>query len=286
MKDKNDIILFNSSCGDPVKYIDLVDALKKVGADKCDILMLHTELSFGLPNKDIKRKDILQLLIDAIKELNVKTLLFPTFTFSFSNRQEYDVKNSRTSMGALNEFARKMPGALRSIDPQMSFTVIGEDKDIVRDTGKECVGKNSTFDKIHDKENVNILFFGTKLEQCFTHQHYVEWALNVPYRYNMDFTGEIIAADGSRYEDTYSIFVKYRDVIPFTPPEFTDSLLNEGVLKKETLGDSALYCFKEKDAYNETKSWIERDVNAFLAEPYDTRPLVKEYSYGNVTTVQ
>ena len=100
MKDKNDIILFNSSCGDPVKYIDLVDALKKVGADKCDILMLHTELSFGLPNKDIKRKDILQLLIDAIKELNVKTLLFPTFTFSFSNRQEYDVKNSRTSMGA------------------------------------------------------------------------------------------------------------------------------------------------------------------------------------------
>lgn len=286
MKDQSNKVIFIDSCGNPIKYIDFVNALKKVDADKCDILMLHTELSFGIPAEGIIRNEILQLLFNAIKQLNVGTLLFPSFTFSFSNKQEYDVLNSKTSMGVLNEFARKQPNSLRSVDPQMSFVAIGDERDIVKGIGKECIGKNSIFDKIHKKDNVNILFFGTKIEQCFTHQHYVEWALNVPYRYNMDFTGTIKDDKGKEYEDTYSLFVKYRDIIPYTPPEFVKSLLHKKLLKMEPIGDSALYCFKEKDAFDETKKWIEKDINSFLAEPYDSKPLVKEYRYGNVTTVQ
>ena len=57
-------------------------------------------------------------------------------------------------------------------------------------------------------------------------------------------------------------------------------------MTRSILGDSTLTCFTERDAFKATKDAIEADVNAFLAEPYDTKPLVQEYSYGDVTTVQ
>ena len=283
---KEQIQLFQDKTGNPVSYGDIKNALYDVGADCCDVLMLHTELSFGIPNKDLRRKEILRYLHDIFMELDVKTLLIPTFTFSFSNNQPYDINNSRTTMGTFNEFLRKQSGAVRSIDPQMSFSVIGDHTELVKDIGKECIGAKSTFDKMHNTKNVKILFFGTSIDQCFTHQHYVEWVKQVPYRYNLEFTGTIIDENGTSFEDTYSIFVKYRDIIPYTPPSFTKSLLERGVLHKVNLGNTAVYCFTEEDAFNETRRWIENDVNAFLGEPYNTKPLIKEYSYGNVTTVQ
>lgn len=284
--DKSEIVLFTAKDGQAITYERMLEALYSVGADQCDVLMLHTELSFGVPNPKLKRKQILGLLLDAFKELKVKTLLVPTFTYSFSNYKDYDVTASRTTMGALNEYMRKQPDAVRSIDPQMSFAVLGENKELVKNIGKDCIGKDSTFDKLHHTPDAKFLFFGTRIEQCFTHQHYVEKVLNVPYRYDMEFTGTIKDIDGKSYTDTYRLFVKYRDVIPYTPPEFVESLKEKGILKTKQVGDSGLLCMSEKDAFNETKRWIENDVNAFLGEPYDTKPLVKEYSYGNVTTVQ
>ena len=55
---------------------------------------------------------------------------------------------------------------------------------------------------------------------------------------------------------------------------------------KKKVGNSSIACFTEQAAYDKEVEWLTRDVNCFLAEPYDTKPLVKEYSYGNVTTVQ
>ena len=116
--------------------------------------------------------------------------------------------------------------------------------------------------------------------------HYVEEKLRVPYRYDMTFHGNIIDYDGNCIKDEHILYVKYRDVLPAVPPAFEEELIHQKLFLKEKVGESSVACFTEKAAYDKAVEWLERDVNCFLLEPYDTKPLVKEYSYGNVTTVQ
>lgn len=281
-----DQYLFQDSKGNKIFRSDVEAALLAVGADNCESLLVHSEMSFGVSNSALRRREILECLLEVLRNLGPQTLVFPTFTFSFSNNEAYDIRSSRSKMGVLTEAARKQTDAVRSIDPQMSFVVLGEDKELVEDIGKDCIGYGSTFDKFHARENSKILFLGTSIDRCFTHQHYVEYVLQVPYRYDLDFTGMITDEQGNTYEDTYTVFVKYRDVVPYTPPAFEAGLIERGSMLATRLGDAPITCFSEKDAYNATKLEIENNVNAFLAEPYTAKPLVKEYSYGNVTTVQ
>lgn len=286
MKREGKLKLFQTRDKQWVTYEQLVCALKKVKADDCDVLLVHTDLSFGVPNKKFKRKELVEILYDAITELGVNTLVFPTFTFSYGNREDFDVRNTKCKMGMLNEYARKRPEAVRSLDPLMSVCVIGAHKELAEVSGNKSLGEGSFFDRFHEIERARILFFGAKLPQCHTHMHYVEEKLRVPYRYDMTFNGNIIDYDGNCIKDEHILYVKYRDVLPAVPPAFEEELIHQKLFLKEKVGESSVACFTEKAAYDKAVEWLKRDVNCFLLEPYDTKPLVKEYSYGNVTTVQ
>ena len=102
---------------------DVRVALRAVAADKCKVLFLHTELSFGAINPQLKRKQLCEILFELIMELGVETVVFPTFTFSFGNREDFDVRITPSRMGLLTEYARKRPEAVRSVDPIMSVVV-------------------------------------------------------------------------------------------------------------------------------------------------------------------
>ena len=226
------------------------------------------------------------ILYDCFRELKIKTMVFPTFTFSYGNHEDFDVRNSKSKMGMLNEYVRKREDSVRSLDPLMSVCVVGEKKELAEVSGDKSLGKGSFFDRLHKEENVRILFFGAQLGQCHTHMHYVEEKLRVPYRYDKEFEGNIIDYEGNAKPDKHILYVKYRDVLPSVPPTFEEELIREGLFKKVSVGNSTISCFTEKVAYEKAVEWLSRDINCFLEEPYDTKPLVKEYRYGNVTTVQ
>ena len=168
----------------------------------------------------------------------------------------------------------------------MSVCVIGENKELAKVSGNKSLGEGSFFDRFHHTKNTRIMFFGAQLPQCHTQMHYVEEKLRVPYRYDMKFEGNIIDENGVSTPDAHILYVKYRDVLPCVPPSFEQELINEGLFLKKKVGNSSIACFTEQAAYDKEVEWLTRDVNCFLAEPYDTKQLVKEYSYGNVTTVQ
>ncbi len=286
MRRDSELKLFQARDKSWVTYGQLVQAMRDVKADDCEVLLVHTDLSFGLLNREIKRKELVEILFDSLCELEVCTLVFPTFTFSYGNREDYDVKNTKCKMGMLNEYARKREDAVRSEDPLMSVCVIGKHKELAEVSGDKSLGEGSFFDRLHQTPNARILFFGAELYQCHTQMHYVEEKLRVPYRYDKEFTGHIIDADGNIREDKHTLYVKYRDVLPCVPPTFEQELMEQGLFLKKKVGDANVSSFTEKAAYEKAVEWLTRDVNCFLAEPYDTKPLVKEYSYGNVTTVQ
>jgi aminoglycoside 3-N-acetyltransferase len=269
-----------------VTYNDIVQACLKVDAHKCEALFIHTELSFGILNKELKRTELLDIIYDSLCELGVKTLIFPTFTFSFANGEEYNVQKSTCKMGMMNEYMRKRNDAIRSLDPMMSVCMIGENRELMKVEGNKSLGEGSFFDRFHKAENSRIMFFGTEMRQCNTHMHYVEERLRVPYRYDKEFNGTIIDYDGKEKRKTQILYVKYRDILPNVPIAFEEDLIQSGLMKKVKLGKSYISSFKEKAAYEKTVEWLKRDVNCFLEEPHNTKPFVKEYSYGNVTTVQ
>ncbi|HTR49096.1 MAG TPA: AAC(3) family N-acetyltransferase [Kofleriaceae bacterium] len=260
-----DTKLFRSR--DEVTSSDLLRCLESVGASDCRLLYIHSEMSFGKPNPELGKAGLLEAVLDTLLQLGVPTLCVPTFTFSFCNGVSYDVKESRSKMGVLNEYIRRLPEAKRSVDPLMSAAVLGADHHVVTGLGHHSIGAGCTFDKIHDARNGRFLFLGVGAAKCFTYTHYVEERLRVPYRYDREFTGTI--TDGARrYEDTYTLYVRYNGVQPETTTKFEDYLVRAGLMKKVACGDNFVSSIAEPVAYEAIAGKIREDADYFLAAPY------------------
>ncbi len=276
----NTVNLFKDKEGRTYNYEDVVNVLKNVHAHECDILFVHTDVSFGIINPDIKRKQYLQYMYEALQELNVGTLVFPAFTFSFCNKEVFDMRNSRTLMGALNEYIRTKECVVRSRDPILSMITVGKQATMFDGIGKSSLGINSAYDILHKSDNVKFLFFGAEIAECFTYIHYMEEILKVPYRFDMPFTGTIIDNDGNAYEDTYSLYASCAGVKPACSYYFRDYLIEQGLLQNTYLGNSPVTCISEKDAYREIKEKINNNINYFLEQPFTEQDLVHRYTKG------
>ena len=261
--------LFQASDGSWVTPQALEQALRAVGAQDADVLFIHSDLTFGMPDMTRSRQEIMAGMLQAVLALGVGTVCVPTFTFSFPNGRDYDVRRSRSRMGAFNEYLRKQPQAVRSVDPLMSVALLGDKQYLVKDIGHESVGRDGTFDLLHrEPGRVKFLFLGVRPAACFTYTHYMEYQLQVPYRYNRAFTGTITDADGHTYRDTYQLYVRYAGVEPTSRDDFEQLLLRTGAMQKATCGDGKVYCVEESDAYEAFMEQMRQNINYILERPY------------------
>ncbi|MCH5277954.1 MAG: AAC(3) family N-acetyltransferase [Desulfovibrionaceae bacterium] len=239
-------ILFHGS-HEEVSGGRLREALLRVGAAECDVLYVHTDMTFGLPA--LRRGALLAELLGILEGLGVATLVFPTFTFSFCNHEPFDVRNSRTPMGALNEYARKSGRGRRSRDPLLSVYVLGDPLNLVDGLGPFSIGADSSYDRLHHcGKEARFLFFGADMRDCFTYTHYVEAVHGVPYRYNREFSGTIVDGDQTESSRVW-LYSTYANCRLTTRPVVHDALHERGQLRTATVGDGPLCCVREKDAY-------------------------------------
>ena len=245
--------LFRTKNGQNITEKDFENALEKLNVHNAKYALLEVILSTGVEN-----------------------IIFPTFTFSFPNKEDYSVLNSKTLMGGLNEFARKDSRAIRSVDPIMSNIHFGKDRTLVTEIGKYSCGEGSTYHKLEQSDNVLFLFFGVHPSLCFTYSHFIEERLKVPYRYNQDFTGKITDASGRTYEDTYKFFVRCKDVVAGTNPKITEEAYKNGALKEAQVGDSFLYTYDKDKITDIYVKGIKNDINFMLGAPMP-KDLIKEY---------
>ncbi|WP_298067013.1 AAC(3) family N-acetyltransferase [uncultured Mailhella sp.] len=260
-------VLFHSSMGD-VTSQHMASALQKVGAGDCDVLYIHTDMNFGLPA--LKRKELLAELLNSIESLGVRTLVFPTFTFSFCNNEVFDVQNSPTPMGALNEYVRKSNKGVRSKDPLLSVYVLGDTLNLIDNLSIYSIGENSNYDRLHTcGKCVKFLFFGADMRQCFTYKHYMEAVMEVPYRYNREFYGTIID-NGIEYKNKKAIlYSRYLNCELNPVPVFYDEMNKKNMLAVENIGNSKLYCFYEKDAYKIIYDLLKNNPCTFINGEFD-----------------
>lgn len=273
----NEINLFLTKNGQWVTNKSMLETLLSIGTDKCDILYIHTALSFGQPNPQLKKSVMLGELLNVIKALGVKTVCMPTFTFSFCNGLDYNPANSASRMGVLNEFFRKQEGVIRSADPLMSVALLGEDKDLVTGVGHVSCGENSTFDKLRHRDNVKFLFLGPKIGDCLTYMHYMEWLYSVDYRYNRVFRGNVTIGDKTSVEE-YALFVRYKSVIPNTASyDYEQKMYDNGTAFIATCGDGTISIVDEKNASVEYKKCL--DENPYYFVDFENGVFVKDKTF-------
>ena len=273
----NEVNLFLAKDGKWVTNKSMIETLLSIGADKCDILYIHTSLSFGQPNSQLKKKELLNELLNVIKELGVKTICMPTFTFSFCNGMDYNPATSASRMGVLNEFFRKQEGVIRSADPLMSVALLGEDKDLVTGIGHVSCGENSTFDKLRHRDNVKFLFLGPKIGDCLTYMHYMEWLYSVDYRYNRIFRGNV-TINGHTSVEEYALFVRYKSVIPNTASyDYEQKMYDNGTAFVAKCGDGTISIVDEKNASLEYKKCL--DVNPYYFVDFEDGEFVMDKTF-------
>lgn len=254
--------------------------LKEIGADDCEALFLHTDVMFGSPAPGIRRKEYLGAFYDILQSLHVKYLIVPTFTYSFCNKEDFDVRTSPTSMGALNEFIRKQEARYRTLDPLLSLSVPIALKERFAALGRHSLGVGSGMDMLHQMDGVKFLFFGARLGECFTYVHYVEKILDVPYRFDLAFSGNVIDWEGNLSNQEQYIHTACSGVKTAEYHYFEDYLADHGFLKRKRLGNKQVSCIFEKDAYREIANMLRRDINYFLQEPFQKSSLAKTYTMG------
>ena len=271
-------ILFHGQ-KEEVNAAHMREALLGVGAADCDVLYIHTDMTFGLPA--LKRGVLLAELLGILEGLGVTTLVFPTFTFSFCNHEPFDVQNTRTPMGALNEYARKTGRGRRSPDPLLSVYVLGDALNLVDNLGPYSIGENSNYDRLHvcGKE-VKFHFFGADMRECFTYTHYMEAVIGVPYRYNREFTGTIIDS-GKTASSRVWLYSSYANCRLNPEPVVHNAMHKLGQLRTAVVGDGHLCCFREKDAYATISQLLDKNPLCLTDGSFDADVKDTTYNAGN-----
>jgi aminoglycoside 3-N-acetyltransferase len=180
---------------------ELKEVLKNKGIKKKDTVCVFSDItSFGIPQmlkEKIKEKGMNFLLdsyIETFQDLIGKNglLLMPTFTYSATNNEVYDVQKTKSTVGVLTEYFRKKDDVVRSLHPIFSFAAWGKKApEIIKIDDWDSFGPKSVMGKLDDLNAMYVLF-GVGMHDSATFVLYSEQKHKTYYRYFKRFPAKII----------------------------------------------------------------------------------------------
>lgn len=194
-----------------VTLLQLLEALKTLGVQPGDGLLVHSALQFlGRPVGGLAM--YLDALLTAVHP-EKGTIAVPTFNFAFAKGEPYDPRTTPSvGMGAFSEFVRQQPTALRTTHPMQSLAVLGRyAADLAGRDTPSAFDPGSAFDRMVEL-NFKILLLGADID-AISLIHYIEQRVDIPYRYWKSFTGTIVTPVGN-VERTYQMYVRDMDLDP------------------------------------------------------------------------
>ena len=178
------------------------------GIESGDVVLLHSNI---LRTLGLLKRNSFQPSVDVILESFIQavgkngTLLFPVFNFDFTSGVTFDIRSTKSHMGALTEAARNHPNAERTGHPIYSFCAIGalayKFKEVDNVSG---YGVDSPFGILRELDGKIAIL--DVMEMTF--HHHVEEMMSVNYRYMKYFEADYIDRDGLKNRKSYSIYVR------------------------------------------------------------------------------
>lgn len=239
---------------------NLPEAMKQAGIGKGDMVYIASDASLLLLEARKKcgvktasqRNAFLNSFIDALQEVvgAQGTLLFPVFSWSFCRGEGFDIRYTPGEVGAMNNWVLEhRQDFRRTKHPLYSFMVWGYRANaLVNMENTDAWGNDSPFAYLHENGG-KMLLLNVALQRGFTFMHYVEEAVQVPYRYQKNFCGSYTDVQGLTHERSYTMYV--RDLAISSQGYAPDSMLEEkGIVKMIKWGDLTLKGFILADSFS------------------------------------
>lgn len=249
----------------------LSETLAELGVRRDDVLFLHSGMQYASRIAGDGRDGKLQTAVNGFAAAVADgVLILPTFTYSFCIGEVFDVDRTPSTVGMLTEHFRLQTGVRRTPEPIFSSAVLGRVPDPWHDhlfevTDKDCFGAESIFGYLAHMD-AKLVFFGVGFEYC-TFVYFVEQALEVPYRYQKPFQGEVVHA-GATTRVVASYFV--RDLKAGVENDFSRlaaDLLHHGGAKETRMAGGPRVLVTSAKAVLRVASEGVRSDSAYLLRP-------------------
>ncbi len=185
----------------------LSEQFHKAGLAPGDAVILHSSLkSLGVVEGGA------EAVVDALLEVIGPRghLLVPTFTYCLPmwNIPPFDVRTTKSRVGAITETVRLRPDALRSFHPTHSVAVVGPEKETVTRNHLHAtpLGVDCPFDRMR-KYGAKILMLGTT-QDTNSSLHLCEVLAKLPYV-------EVAFSEGQDFELAW--FINEEGQVEYTP---------------------------------------------------------------------
>lgn len=237
----------------------LVQDFRALGVKEGDTLLVHSSYkSFG--EVDGGPETVVRALEAALGTDKDGTLIMPTFNFDFNKGVPWDVRKTRSKMGALTEIVRMDKRAKRVFHPFYSFAILGKHAEMLGALRyKSAYERNSVFGKLRDLDG-KIMVIGLSYNNSMTFFHHIEQMEGVDYRFLKQFTGEVTDENGNTYTDTFEMLVRDIDKGVLTMVDPMGALMEEhGVIQSAKIGEADVKLMKANEVYEFTAREMKRD---------------------------
>jgi aminoglycoside 3-N-acetyltransferase len=191
---------------------DIAGALRSLGVRDDDVVFVHSSLQRSARVEGRGSVEKIATILDGLAAgVGGGVLAMPTFTYSFTNGEAFDVAASPSTVGLLTEHFRLRPDAVRTTDPIFSCALTGPLDDAWRPRlldvhDIDCFGPDSIFAWLLERDAL-LVFFDVSFEFATLIHHVEQELLHVPYRYLKRFSGDVIAR-GERHPVHADFFVR------------------------------------------------------------------------------
>lgn len=256
--------LFSKTEEREYKVIDLQNALWELGVREGDTICVHSQLySLGMPG--MPRNEYLNMILKVLKEAvgEKGTIIMPAFSYSFCEKQVFDVQKSKSTVGILTEFFRNSEGVLRTVHPIFSFSVWGMRKEEFMDISNDAFSMESVYGKMI-QNNDKIILLGA--DKGYTIYYLAEESIGVSHRYFKNFSG-IVRNGEKEYELTVPYYVRCLDKrSEENPPSVSAYLRRKEIEKIVPFGWGSISCFSCKPMFESIVDKLKEDETYFLKE--------------------
>jgi FkbH-like protein len=209
--------------------------------------------------------------------LDGKTILIPSFTFSFCAGKTFNTETSKSETGILSDWFMELDVSSRTKHPIYSFVVAGPDAHETHTLKNTTTfSKDSIFSWIEEK-NACIVMLGCGWQYCTQFHRYEEEA-HVPYRYFKTFKSSVNYGDGEA-PGSSTMFVRDIGTLPDLENDFshTINLLREqgDFISLDLLGGKveSISC---QSLAKVCRKQMESNLFSFIEEPEKTQHLLKQ----------
>ncbi len=266
---KRQLLQSQKSKGEIWTKNDLIAQFQTIGIEKGDVLLVHSSLSkIGFIENG--PKDFVEALLETVgAEGHVLMPNSPNASFQLEYIQQlsvFDVQNDISKLGAITEYFRKLPNAIRSEHPTEPVSCVGPNADFFVGNHFGNItpyNENSPFYKV-SQMNGKILYVGVTLNNAGTNLHTLEDAIS-------DFKFPVY------HEEIFDVKVKTKDGIIRS----MKTKVHNPVWSKKRLCDGLLPLFEAKNVAQKVKignaeTWL-FDAKKMLDVMFD------EYKKNGVT---